>query len=40
MKNPQSGRYLDVPGGSTANATRLQIWDRNTNPWQTWHLPT
>ncbi|MEV7401772.1 hypothetical protein AB0N93_15435 [Streptomyces sp. NPDC091267] len=22
------------------NGTRLQIWDRNTNPWQTWHLPT
>ncbi|MGW2478163.1 RICIN domain-containing protein [Streptomyces sp. NPDC001665] len=29
-----------MPGGNTANGTRLQIWDRNTNPWQTWHLPT
>lgn len=39
LKNPQSGRYPDVPGGSTADSTRLQIQNRNTNASQTWHLP-
>ena len=39
LRNPQSGRDLDVPGGTTTNGTRLQIWDTNTNAWQIWHLP-
>ncbi|MGJ6968523.1 RICIN domain-containing protein [Streptosporangium sp. G11] len=40
LRNPQSGRVLDVPGGNTANGTRLQIWDANSNAWQRWTLPT
>jgi hypothetical protein len=29
LRNPQSGRCLDSPNGSTGNGTRLQIWDCN-----------
>ncbi|MFG2823957.1 RICIN domain-containing protein [Kitasatospora sp. NPDC048365] len=37
--SPESGRCLDIPGGSTADGTQLQIWDCNTNAWQKWTLP-
>jgi hypothetical protein len=29
LSNPQSGRCVDSPSGSTANGTRLQIYDCN-----------
>jgi hypothetical protein len=39
LHNPQSGRYLDVPGGQTADGSALQIYDGNTNAWRLWRLP-
>ncbi|MER7538408.1 RICIN domain-containing protein [Streptomyces sp. NPDC097704] len=39
MKGVQSGRCLDVPGGSTTNGTELVIWDCNGGANQRWALP-
>jgi hypothetical protein len=35
LSNPQSGRWIDSPGGNPANGTRLQIRDRNGTGAQT-----
>ncbi len=39
LLNPQSGRCLDVPQGSTANGTDLQIYDCNALWTPVWTLP-
>ena len=39
LVNPQSDRCLDVTGGSTADGTKLQIWDCNGTAAQAWYLP-
>jgi hypothetical protein len=39
LRNPQSGRCLDVPMGNTADGTKLQIYDCNGLASQTWNLP-
>ncbi|MEU2166026.1 MULTISPECIES: RICIN domain-containing protein [unclassified Streptomyces] len=36
---PQSGRCLDATGPSSADATRLQIWDSAGSANQKWALP-
>lgn len=38
--NPASGRCLDATGPSSANGTRLQIWDCTGAANQQWTLPT
>ena len=38
LKNPQSGKCLDTPGGNTTPGTRLQIWDCNGAPAQAFHV--
>jgi Ricin-type beta-trefoil lectin domain len=39
LLNPASGRCLDATGNSSANGTRLQIWDCTGGANQTWTLP-
>jgi hypothetical protein len=39
LLNPQSGRCLDDPGGSTTWGTQLEIWDCNGGGNQQWNLP-
>ncbi|MBC7267309.1 MAG: RICIN domain-containing protein, partial [Streptomyces sp.] len=39
LRNPQSGRCLDIPAGATANGTQLQIYDCNGLNTQKWNLP-
>jgi hypothetical protein len=39
LLNPASGRCLDATGPSSANGTRLQIWDGMGGTDQTWTLP-
>ncbi|MFC5163062.1 RICIN domain-containing protein [Nonomuraea angiospora] len=38
-KNPNSGRCLDVKGGSSADATPVHIWDCYGGANQKWVLP-
>jgi hypothetical protein len=39
LTNPTSGRCLDATGPSSADGTRLQIWDCAASSNQVWHLP-
>ena len=39
LVNPQSGRCLDATGPSSANGTRLQIWDCSGAANQQWTTP-
>ncbi|WP_033337825.1 sialidase family protein [Catenuloplanes japonicus] len=39
LRNPQSGRCLDLPEGNTADGTDLQIYDCNGLFTQVWNLP-
>ncbi|MEV5174311.1 carbohydrate-binding domain-containing protein [Streptomyces flaveolus] len=39
LRNPQSGRCLDATGPSSADGTRLQIWDCAYTDNQQWNLP-
>ncbi|GAA2842194.1 hypothetical protein GCM10010441_77920 [Kitasatospora paracochleata] len=36
--NPVSGRCVDLPGATTTNGTRLQLWDCNGSGAQVWNL--
>lgn len=36
IKNPSSGRYLDVSGASVASGTQVQLWDGNNTCAQRW----
>lgn len=38
LVNPQSGKCLDVEGGSTNNGARVQLWDCNSTGAQKWGL--
>lgn len=39
LRNPQSGRCLDVPGGNSADGTQLAIYDCvPTSPNEQWRL--
>ncbi|MFL6051326.1 MAG: RICIN domain-containing protein, partial [Actinoallomurus sp.] len=40
LVNPASGRCLDATGPSSANGTRLQIWDCTGGANQQWTLPS
>ena len=40
LLNPASGRCLDATGPSSANGTRLQIWDCAGSANQQWNLPS
>jgi chitinase len=39
LRNPASGRCLDATGQSSADGTRLQIWDCFGGSNQVWRLP-
>ncbi|MFI5646976.1 ricin-type beta-trefoil lectin domain protein [Kitasatospora sp. NPDC051705] len=39
LLNPNSGRCLDVPGGTTSDATDLQLWTCNDTDAQVWKTP-
>ncbi|WP_424533338.1 RICIN domain-containing protein [Sphaerisporangium viridialbum] len=39
LRNPNSGRYLNVTGNNPADATPVTIWDCGTGPNQKWTLP-
>ncbi|MEK8143229.1 RICIN domain-containing protein [Streptomyces sp. M10(2022)] len=39
LRNPASGRCLDVPGSVTADGTQLKIWDCTGGANQTWQTP-
>ena len=39
LRNPQSGRCLDATAESSANGTRLIIWDCHAGANQRWQLP-
>jgi alpha-galactosidase len=39
LRNPQSGRCLDVPNNNSTNGTQLIIWDCNGGANQRWTLP-
>ena len=38
IRNPQSGRYMDVAGGAAQNGTNVQIWDDNDSRAQRWNF--
>jgi beta-glucosidase-like glycosyl hydrolase len=40
LQNLGSGGCIDATDGNTANGTRLQIWACNSNPQQTWSVPS
>ncbi|WP_265523723.1 RICIN domain-containing protein, partial [Oerskovia flava] len=40
LKNPASGRCLDIEAGSTANGARLHLWDCGTWEGQKWTITT
>jgi hypothetical protein len=39
LRNPQSGRCLDIPASNPANGQQLQIYDCNGTAAQNWTLP-
>ncbi|CAL9473781.1 hypothetical protein SUDANB95_02878 [Actinosynnema sp. ALI-1.44] len=39
LRNPNSGRCLDATGPSSADGTRLQVWDCFGGTNQVWRLP-
>lgn len=40
LRNPQADKCLDVTGQSSADGTRLQVWDCTGNANQRWTLPS
>jgi hypothetical protein len=39
VRNPQSNRCLESPGGQTGDGTALRIWDCNGGANQRWVFP-